>query len=429
MPSQYLTETREEDTPSAQLEREGASKKMVSVAHSPQVRGGKAPPPPPSNGREAKPASSPSGKEKTTPNGGLSHPVLGKGSNPRRAPAAASSVQPAATSPAPRGSDAPPLARASPDDAEIVRNAPIRTQAEPTGTNEAQEKTQDEGERSVCSEAALTYTSNILSWRAQSVRRRQLSLDDRLQRLHSRVRRRQGRGVTRHVQVQLSYAGASVNTKATANEEREVRETASVPLASSIPMQVDGAVEDVCVDRIAVARSLNFEDFSDQSKRDTSQVIDVVGSSEQPKPPESTGHTHNGIAQDWSRILQNRLGRFDKKRMSEERSEVVERLRQQLRGVCVGLGSGEVPGECRGDEVTDASSDEEGGGDVADVAEESRRQKRSAALCVCVCVGVRERERRDRQTDRQTERETHTHKHTQSVCRCVGGFSVVSFFN
>ena len=163
-------------------------------------------------------------------------------------------------------------------------------------------------------------------------------------------------------------------------------------------MQVDGAVEDICVDRISVARSLKFEscDTADQSKRDTSPtaINDVVENSTKSvsDPLESKGSTYKnspllGSSPDWSSLgqfLKNRSGELDG---SDGRSEVVERWRQQLRGACTGVGGGgEICDPGAGGDVTDTSSDEEGD-PVRFSGRQKRYCKRILALMLC-CMHV-----------------------------------------
>ena len=338
---------------------------MVSVANSPNR-------PPSAAGRE------PKKEQKTFQNGGLPHLVLVRAPHPKPSATVPQKDTRSSPPPAPRVVSDRLTVSADEVDTESPVRTGIRTLAQPSGsTGETRccRETREEGEKSVCPQAAISYTSSILSRRAEGVRCRQLSLDDRLRRLHGRVRSRQGKGVCHHVQSQLRYAGAGVC-------EGEIGEDGSseITSAATIPMQVDGAVEDVCADRVAVARSLNFESFdhSDQSKHDTSQAVDVVGNSDQPKPerashtPNPTPSTANSEAPQFLGQLRNRSNKFRGKRLlSDGRSEVVERWRQQLRGVCGGVG--EDVGVCRGGEVTDTSSDEEG--DMESM-EESRRQKR-----------------------------------------------------
>ena len=340
---------------------------MVSVAHSPHVRGK----PPPATGREPGKEKKTKVAEKTLQNGGLPHLVLVKTPHPKGAAFVRASSPPPINNNSSASDDASDAHR-------VVRTA-IRTQAQPTG-NEGGEggggttccgDSREEGGRSVCPQAALSYTSAILTSRAKKVLRQQESLDDRLRRLHSRVRGRQGRGVCRHVQSQISYA-ASVG-----GEGGEERERPPVKRAASIPMQVDGAVEEVSVDRISVARSLNFgsRGDSDQSKRDTSQPIDVVGNSTGAPSDEPNLEGVLRSANPRGNLLGNRSSEFGGK------SEVVERWRQQLRGSCVGMGGGrgEIGESACGGEVTDTSSDEEGTAECPDT-----RQRRSADFLLSI---------------------------------------------
>lgn len=250
----------------------------------------------------------------------------------------------------------------------------------------------EEGEPSVCPQAALSYTSTILTSRADRVLSRQQTLDERLRRLHSRVRGRQERGVCRHVQSQLSYTAVAAKVEGERRREGGGGEgRAAISRAASIPMQVDGAIEDVCVDRVSVARSLKFGscDNSDQSKRSTSPTIDdnIIGDSteqisdQQKQEVSIDRNSPPNNTRDWpavDKFLQNRSGGFSRSvslsSLDGGRSEIIDRWQQQLRGACVGPGGGgggEV-GEAAGTgEVTDTSSDEEG-----EPVRSSARQKR-----------------------------------------------------
>ena len=390
MPSQYPSDSQQEGRGSSET-------KMVSVANSPHVVRGKSAPTTREPGKEAKAKVS----GKTLQNGGVPHLILVKTPHPRPSNAVVHRASPSPPPPAPQNHHSPSSAD---DDAVRGEPAPVRTSirtlAQPTGSEDTGatscEEAREDGEQSVCPQVALSYTSGILTSRADRVLRRQLSLDDRLRRLHDRVRGRQGRGVCRHVHSQLSYAAVAAKEGEQRKEEGEGR--GLISRAASIPMQVDGAVEDICVDRISVARSLKFEscDTADQSKRDTSPtaINDVVENSTKSvsDPLESKGSTYKnspllGSSPDWSSLgqfLKNRSGELDG---SDGRSEVVERWRQQLRGACTGVGGGgEICDPGAGGDVTDTSSDEEGD-PVRFSGRQKRYCKRILALMLC-CMHV-----------------------------------------
>ena len=363
---------------------------MVSVANSPHVVRGKTAREP---GKEVKPKPKPTGK--AIQNGGVPHLVLVKTPHPRPSSAvnATPSSSPPLPAPAPRNHRPPPAVATTTtttSSADTGRGEPaavrtsIRTRGQPTGTEGAEtmscNDTREEGEPSVCPQAALSYTSTILTSRADRVLSRQQTLDERLRRLHSRVRGRQERGVCRHVQSQLSYTAVAAKVKEEGRKEGGGEGRAAISRAASIPMQVDGAVEDVCVDRVSVARSLKFGscDNSDQSKRSASPTIDdnIIGDSteqisyQQKQEVSIDRNSPPNNTRDWpavDKFLQNRSGGFSGSAslsLSDGgRNEIVDRWQQQLRGACVGPGGGgggEV-GEAAGNgEITDTSSDEEG---------------------------------------------------------------------
>ena len=391
MPSQYPSDSQQEGRGSS-----STVTKMVSVANSPHVVRGKAATTSREPGKETKTKAS----GKTLQNGGVPHLVLVKTPHPRTPNAVGQRRHTACLSPP---SPAPNNHHSPISSADNGRGEPaavrttVRTCAQPTESEETGitccDESREEGEQSVCPQVSLAYTSGILTSRADRVLRRQKCLDDRLQRLHRRVRGRQGRGVSRHVQSQLSYA-ATAAKDGEDKKEGEGEGRGSISRAASIPMQVDGAVEDVVVDRVSVARTLKFESCnvgSDQSKSGTasSAINDIIDNSPSnpsktegstdiidistSNPSKTEGSTHrNSLRASLGQFLKNQSSEFDG---SDGRSEVVERWRQQLRGACVGDGGGVGVGEI-GDpgasgDVTDTSSDEEG-----DTVRSSARAKR-----------------------------------------------------
>ena len=318
---------------------------MVSGAHSPHVRG-RADREDVVTHRTGKEASGKeTGKEqKSRQNGGLPHLVIVRAHRPKPVHANASSPSVSLS--------APHLPRPAP----VVRER--QTHAQPTPvTSTVSEKTEGQGGQRLCPQEALSYTTAILSRRADRVLVQQRSLDQRLQLLHRRVRGRQARGMCRHVQSQIKSA-----------REQERREeggerTAVVP--DPIPMQVDGAVEDVDVDRVTLGVQFRSCDDSNQSKRDCldsnsadHSMDEDSNQSHEPKlvvatPPASLASEKLN----WSKESSSPSNEF--KNQSDRRSEVVERWRQQLRVVCAGVGVAGVEGG--GGEVTDGSSDDEGG--------------------------------------------------------------------
>lgn len=284
---------------------------MVSVAHSPHVNGkaGRKDVVTHRTGKET-------GKEqRSKQNGGLPHLVIVRAHRPKpTVPNHANATPLSVSLPAPQ----PPP----------VEERQTQAQPTPVTTTAVSGKRGSEGGHSVCPQAALSYTTAILSKRAERVLSRQRSLDHRLQLLHRRVRGRQGKGMCRHVQSQISSA-----------KER------AVVCHDPLPMQVDGAIEDVHV-ACSLQRSC---DIFDQSRCDDGDELNcVVTDSHEPKldvdfPPALLAGDQFPETEESS------------EQQSDGRSEVVERWRQQLHTVCEGGGEG-------GGEVTDKSSDEEGEG-------------------------------------------------------------------
>ena len=344
MPSQYPSET--------QLSS-GQGGEMVSVAHSPHVHG-KA-----NNHRDNDVGTHrPSGKGSETKaarqNGGLPHLVLVRAHHPTKPTYTVNAAAPPLVQPLPAPYYPSDTNTALPDRAAITQ-----TQAQPTSSTTNPTTACDNSREftTVCPQTALSYTSAIITRRSEHFQTRQKVLDDRLQQLHSRVRGRQGKGVCRHVQSQLKSAshlnqrGPKVGEQ-DVEADRESEITPSINRAASIPMQVDGAVEDIDTSRATVVRSLQFEscDHSDQSEN--SIHVDELGvlSSVEKLPPDEKLDLSNSF--DRSNGFGNRL--------SDGRSEIVERWRQQLRGMCVGVeGVGIGGGGGDGGEVTDASSEDE----------------------------------------------------------------------
>lgn len=288
---------------------------MVSVAHSPHVNGkaGRKDVVTHRTGKET-------GKEqRSKQNGGLPHLVIVRAHRPKptvynHANATTVSVSLPAPQPLP------------------AEDRQTHAQPTPITSTAVIGKRGSEGGHSVCPQAALSYTTAILSKRAERVLTRQRSLDHRLQLLHRRVRGRQGKGMCRHVQSQI----------------RSARERAAAAAHDPLPMQVDGAIEDVDMSHVACRLQRSCDNF-DQSKCDDGDELNcVVTESHEPKleadvPPALLAGDQLPEAEESS------------EQQCDGRSEVVERWRQQLHTVCEGGGEG-------GGEVTDRSSDEEGEG-------------------------------------------------------------------
>ena len=377
MPSQYPSESQ------LSSRQDG---EMVSVAHSPRVHG-KAGHEDLVTHRPSKDAGKGARKEQKTPrqNGGLPHLVLVRAHHPK--PLAAVACSPCcAPLPAPKlaadGSSSPVPARA------------VQTHAQPTSTAARTVVCEEERqgtESTVCPQVALSYTTAILSKRSERVLTRQRALDDRLQRLHGRMRGRQGRAMCRHVQSQLE----SVAKMEREGESGEERGTSS---PAAIPMQVDGAVEDVGIEaNRVVRRSLQFGSCDDLDQSKSSQCIDISVKEEEDSieaklvvvdtPPASVIDSSDKL--NWSKGESSNPSDESSEfyRSDAPSSEVVERWRQQLRGVCVGLGGGGEEEEGGRGEVTDGSSDEEGGEDF-EPTDITRRRYESTLTCFTECTGA-----------------------------------------
>ena len=333
---------------------------MVSVAHSPRVNG--------KAGREdatSHCAGKEGGKEpRARRNGMLPHPVIVR-AKPSKLPAPRLSIPAPAPAPTPSGPrPTPPVVE-------------CQTQAQPTP--QASTVPGGEGGRSVCSQAALSYTTAILARRAERTLCRQRDLDHRLQQLRSRVRGRQGRAVCRHV-------GAQILSARERREVREGQEGKEGGIGDAIPMQVDGAIEDISVSRGASCvqykscdsiDQLKCEDM-DQSKLDIDQskcsdvdqskiVSEDIDRAKELKVANVASDSLASDKLDWSQQTAS-FRSHELKIPSDRRSQVVERWRQQLSAMCEGGG-----GEGGGGEVTEGSSDEEGG-EACAVADTGRRR-------------------------------------------------------
>ena len=352
---------------------------MVNVAHSPPVRG--------KAGHEdvvsrrPLPSKETAKKEKSKQNGGLPHLVLVRAHHPKANAVVPSS--PPAPFPAPNNHSESVPARPA-----------VQTRAQPTSTAPSTVVCggRNDGEHSVSPQVALRYTTDILSRWSDRALSRQQSLDDRLQQLHSRVRGRQGRAMCRHVQSQIKSARRRRKGEGEREEEEgeekgeegegegkregkreegegERKERGSSPVVpAALPMQVDGAVDDIGTSR--VVRTLQFHscDESDQSKRtessdSTDMEISVDMDTAPPKQEIETPPPLLNKSDNLAELLSARRQSGESDPRPDRRAEVLERWRQQLRGVCGGGlgGAGGERGECgEGEgEVTDVSSDEE----------------------------------------------------------------------
>lgn len=301
---------------------------MVSVAHSPHVNG--------KAGRKDivthRPGKETGKEQRSKQNGGLPHLVIVRAHPPKTPVHSYANVATSLSVPLPAPQPPP------------VQERQTHAQPTPVTTTTISGKRDDEEGHCVCPQAALSYTTAIVSKRADRVLHRQRSLDHRLHLLHRRIRGRQGKSMCRHVQSQIQSA----------------RERAVVT-HDPLPMQVDGAIEDVDVSRFASNIQRSCDNF-DQSKCDDGEEVNCVVTESNSHEPKLEAGVPPAL------LTGDQLPGAEESSECDGRSEVVERWRQQLRMVCESGAEG-------GGEATDRSSDEEGEGPAcADI-----RQKR----CVC----------------------------------------------